>query len=173
MNILAFRSNEGGGSSTLAGRRCSSTDRGASCRVRGWYDLAIIPGFRPRRRRLRSGGIVTLFPEGTQQPRRQARSPQVGHRRPGITGRRRFGSIYQLGPSQSKMHPPTVRHTGISPLTQLPHYRAGNRLKIRDPSIFQSLLRWSRSHFFTGRMISVGTPGASPSRRIRGRVPSP
>ncbi len=108
------------------------------------------------------------LPRGNAQPRRQARSPQVGHRRPGITGRRRFGSIYQLGPSQSKIHPPTVRHTGISPLTQLPHYRAGNRLKIRDPSIFQSLLRWSRSHLFNVRMISVGTPSASPSSRIRG-----
>ena len=65
-----------------------------------------------------------------------------------ITGRRRFGSIYQRGPSQSKMHPPTVRHTGISPLTQLPHYRAGNRLKIRDPSIFQSRFRGSLPLFY-------------------------
>src|SRR5271166_1525892 len=66
-------------------------------------------------------------------------------------------------------------------LAQLPQYRAGNRLKIRVPSIFQSLFGWLLSQVFTGRMISVGTPSASYStlwsgsgvalRRIR-RTPS-
>src|SRR5271157_2037795 len=46
-------------------------------------------------------------------------------------------------------------------LAQLPQYRAGNRLKIRVASIFQSLFDWFLSQIFTGRMISVGTPSAS------------
>ena len=49
----------------------------------------------------------------------------------------------------------------VRKLTRLLQYRAGNRLKIRVPSIFQSLFGWFRSHVFTGRMISVGTPSAS------------
>src|SRR5271157_3463700 len=54
------------------------------------------------------------------------------------------------------------RHIGrLGCLARLPQYRAGNRLKIRVPSIFQSLFGWFRSHVFTGRMISVGTPSAS------------
>src|SRR5271165_3315008 len=46
-------------------------------------------------------------------------------------------------------------------LAQLPQCRAGNRLKIRVPSIFQSLFGWLLPQVFTGRMISVGTPSAS------------
>src|SRR5271157_1662398 len=46
-------------------------------------------------------------------------------------------------------------------LAQLPQCRAGNRLKIKVPSIFQSLFGWFFSQVFTGRMISVGTPSAS------------
>ena len=49
-------------------------------------------GMKETLRRLRRGGIVTLFPEGNAQPRRQARPTQVGHRRPGITGRCAGGS---------------------------------------------------------------------------------
>ena len=55
----------------------------------------------------------------------------------------------------------TVRAHNWVVLARLPQYRAGNRLKIRVPSIFQSLFGWFRSHVFTGRMISVGTPSAS------------
>ncbi len=43
---------------------------------------------------------------------------------------------------------------------QLPQCRGGNRLKIRVPSIFQSLFGWVLSQVFTRRMISVGTPSA-------------
>jgi len=38
-------------------------------------------------------------------------------------------------------------------LAQLPQCRAGNRLKIRVPSIFQSLFGWFLSQVFTGCMI--------------------
>jgi len=50
---------------------------------------------------------------------------------------------------------------GHSLLAQLPQHRAGNRLKVRVPSIFQSLFGWFLSQIFTGRMISIGTPSAS------------
>src|SRR5271166_4478613 len=59
------------------------------------------------------------------------------------------------------LDPPTNAGAECPVLTQLPQYRAGNRLKIRVPSIFQSLFGWLLSQVFTGRMISVGTPSAS------------
>jgi hypothetical protein len=56
----------------------------------------------------------------------------------------------------------------LTVLTQLPQCRAGNRLKIRVPSIFQSLFGRFLSQVCTGRMISIGTPSASYRTRWSG-----
>src|SRR5271157_3448249 len=69
-------------------------------------------------------------------------------------------------PSVGQSPPPTARRPvprcrARPHLAQLPQCRAGNRLKTRVPSIFQSLFGWPLSQVFTGRMISVGTPSAS------------
>ena len=57
-------------------------------------------------------------------------------------------------------------------LTQFPQCRAGNRLKIRVPSIFQSLFGWFLSQVFTGRMIlsapqALRTEPCGPARESR------
>ena len=59
---------------------------------------------------------------------------------------------------------------GVEPLAggRDEHDPAIVRTDVRRPSIFQALFGWFRSQVFTGRMISVGTPSASPSSRIRG-----
>ena len=62
--------------------------------------------------------------------------------------------------AQSKRGGPKTGTHLLFILAQLPQCRAGNRLKIRVPSIFQSLFGWFLSQVFTGRMISVGTPSA-------------
>src|SRR5208337_4634029 len=80
----------------------------------------------------------------------------------GATREDRVVEIKEHDGLENLLKPGAIEAESKTPgLTRLPQYRAGNRLKIRVPSIFQSLFGWFRSHVFTGRMISVGTPSAS------------
>ena len=61
----------------------------------------------------------------------------------------------------------------ISALSPTSAVEGREPLENQGPVDFSGTIRLVSLPGFTGRMISVGTPSASPSRRIRGRVPSP
>src|SRR5271157_5004441 len=103
-------------------------------------------------RNVASASAAWLFSCVEDSPRRYGPDVEITqHAARGITGPEAAPAI-QL---------PWVHGQGQRPLTQLPQHRAGNRLKIRVPSVVQSLFGWLRPQVFTGRMISVGTPSAS------------
>ena len=88
---------------------------------------------------------VTMAAEVDDVGRRRMRRPERSSRRT---------AQWEANSKRSRCSAPGI-------LAQLPQYGAGNRLKIRVPSIFQSLFGWFRPQVFTGRMISIGTPSAS------------